>query len=167
MILPPFSETLAPGLEILIHWFSHDPKSPGWPEYQMMTTTGTRRTRSEVALLASTQASSPTSPVSQYIRGRQAQAGLAQRLPGWGGKVDIFSEFTQSACALTEHVLWDLTGTLSVMIGTFLGLEAAKGKHLQFAIPPPKSQRQKESQLPTKELIYLGTKNSLSGRVSP
>lgn len=154
---PPCSETPAPGLEILIHWFSHDPRSPGWPKFQMMTTTGIRRTRSEVTLLSSTQGFLPTSPVSHYIRCRQTQAGLAQQLPGGGGKVDILSEFTQNACAQTEHVPWDLTRTPTGTIRTFLGLAAAKGKHLQFAILPPKSQKQNENQFPAKELISLET----------
>lgn len=153
VILPPCSETPDPAVEILICWLSHNSNSPHWPKFHMITTSGIRRTKSEVTLLASTQRFLPTSPVSHSIRGGQAQAGLAQRLPGWGEKVDIFSEFTQSACALAEHVLWDLTRTLSGTVRTFPGLAAAKCKHLPFAILPPKSQKQIENQFPTKALI--------------
>lgn len=122
-----------------------------------MTTTDIRGTRSEVTLLASTQGFLPASPVSHYCRGRQAQPGLAQKLPDWGKKADLFSEFAQSAHALMEHVLWDLMRTLSGTIRTFLGLAAAKGKHLQFAVLPPKSQKQNVNQFPAKELISLAT----------
>lgn len=95
-----------------------------------MTTTGIRKTRSEVTLLTSNQGLLPTPhlpSVSRYIRHRQAQAGLTGQLSGWGGKVDISWEFTQNSCALTEHVLWGhITGTQEAQSGHFSALQQPK-----------------------------------------
>ena len=111
VILLPHSRNLTPGPEILTCPFPHDSQSPGWPEFQTMTPTGIRKTGSAVSPLASGQCLWPP-PVSHHISSRQAQAGTMRQLPGWGEKVDISWESTQNACALTEHVLRDITGTL-------------------------------------------------------
>lgn len=105
------------------------------------------------------QHSGPPPLTRPSITPHQTQVGpgrSGRQLPAWGGKADV-SQFAQNACALTQHVLWDVPETLRATIGTWLRCAAAKGKDLQLAIPPPKSQKQNEKQFPTRELVSLET----------